>query len=125
MTERKNSRGYDPPVIYYAEETSLDGLRLNLPVGWEFSIGSGGEYGRYRFIVQELTSIGARILLSYTLNGESISSKVKDIKYGRVCGIVMEDIKFIIERSPGGVSFNMEFPDALRPSDPTPLIPIK
>ena len=123
MGERKNRRGYDPPQIYYTEETSLNGLCLNLPVGWEFSIESGGEHGSCRFILQELTFFGARVLLSYMQDDESISSKVTDIKYGRVCEIAEEDIKFIVERNSDGVSFNMEFPDTLRFSDPKPLIP--
>ena len=125
MAERKNRRGYDPPQITYTEETSLSGLRLNLPVGWKFSIGRGGEYGSYRFILQEFTLSSARILLSYMEDGESISSKVWDIKYDRVFRIAEEDIKYIVERSPDGVSFNMEFPDTLRPSDPKPLTPAK
>ena len=125
MGERKNSRGYDAPVIHYSEETSPDGLPLTVPVGWEFSIGTVGEHGRERLIVQDFTITSARIVLSYVKDGESISSIVREIKYGRVCRIAEEDIKFIIERSSGGVGFNMEFPDAFRPSDPKPLSPVK
>ena len=122
MAERKNSRWYGPPVINYTEETSLNGQRLNLPVGWEFSVRSKGEkHGRYRFVVQEVTKASARILLSYMEDEKSISGKVWDIKYGCVFRIEEEDIKYIIERSPDGVSFNMEYPDTLRPSDPKPL----
>ena len=125
MAERKNSRGNDPPVINYTEDRSLNGLRLNLPVGWEFKIGIVGEHGSYRFILQGFTVSSARILLSYVKDGESISSKVNDVKYGRVCEIAMEDIKFIVERNPGGASFNFEFPDPLKLSDPKPLIAVK
>ena len=125
MGERKHQRGFESPVIDYSEETSLDGLRLNVPFGWEFSIGIVGKYGRYRFIPQRLTIYRARILLSYMQDDESISSKVNEIKYGRVCKLAMEDIMFIVERSPNGVIFNMEFPDTLRLSDPKPLVPVK
>src|SRR3989344_4925491 len=123
MAERKNSRGYDPPQIVYTEETSLNGQRIDLSMGWEFSVRSKGEkHGRYRFVVQEVTKASARILLSYMEDDELISSKVWNIKYGRVFRIAEEDInKYIIERSPDGVSFNMEYPDTLRPSDPKPL----
>ena len=123
--ERNYRPGFDPPVINYTEEKSLDGLRLNLPVGWEFSIDSRREHGSYRFILQEFTSSSAKVLLSYMLGGESISSKVRDIMYGHVFRIATEDVKFIVERNPDGVSFSIEFPDASRPSDPKPVAPSK
>ena len=124
MGERKNSRGYDPPQIVYTEETSLNGQRIDLSMGWEFSVRSRGEkHGRYRFVVQEATKASARILLSYMEDDKLISGNVRDIWYGCVFRIEEEDIKYIIERSPDGVSFNMEFPDAFRPSDPKPLAP--
>ena len=125
VAERKYSRGYDPPVIHYTEETSLNGFPSTVPVGWGFSIGTVGEDGSYRFTVREVTDSRASILLSYMQNGKSISSKVRNIKYGRVCRIAEEDIRFIVQRSPDGVDFNIEFPDTFRPSDPKPLTPVK
>ena len=124
MGERKNSRGYGPPVINYTEETPPDGLPSTVPVGWKFSVRSRGEkHGRYRFVAQEATKASARILLSYMEDDKLISGNVRDIWYGCVFRIEEEDIKYIIERSPDGVNFNMEFPDTLRPSDPKPLAP--
>ena len=73
--------------------------------------------------MQEATKASARILLSYMEDDKLISGNVRDIWYGCVFRIEEEDIKYIIERSPDGVSFNMEFPDAFRPSDPKPLAP--
>jgi len=125
VAERKYSRGYDPPVIHYTEETLLNGFPSTVPVGWGFSIGTVGEDGSYRFTVREVTDSRASILLSYMQNGKSISSKVSNVEYGRVCIIGTEAIKFIVKRCPEGANFNIEFPDTLKLSGPKPLIPVK
>lgn len=123
--ERNYRLGFDPPVINYTGEKSLDGLPLNLPVGWGFSIKSRKEHGSYRFILQEFTDSFARVLLSYMRGGEPLSSKVRDIKYGLVFRLEMEDVKLIVEKNPDCVGFNIEFPDASMPSDPKPVASVK